>query len=111
MPVVGSGLAALEENRQDLKVPLTFSVLPRTERLIDWLVSSANYKDRGNVIASCEAVLSDLYTEYYVRRMTKAERQIETQRARKQQLDAYGLDTATSAVLAGSQHPPNTLRL
>ena len=83
MPVVGSGIAAAEENRQDLKVPLAFSVLPRTERLIEWLSSDA-YKDRGGVINSCEEVLSDLSIEYYIHRLTPAEQKAATRKARRQ---------------------------
>ena|ERR1039458_4567329 len=83
LPVVGSGLAAAED-KQGLKVPLTFSVLPRTKRLLEWLASE-HYHDRNKVISSCEAVLSDLYTDYYVHRMTPAEREKETKRARREQ--------------------------
>jgi Arc/MetJ-type ribon-helix-helix transcriptional regulator len=81
--LVGSGLAAAAEPG-DLKVPMSVSLLPRTERLLDWLADPKRYKSRSAVINSCEAVLSDLYTEYYVHRMTAAEREAETKRARRE---------------------------
>lgn len=85
LPLVGSGLASMEEKSEDLKVPLSFSVIPRTKKLIVWLADPERYKSRGGVISSCEGLLSDMYTEYYLHRMTDAEREKETERARREQ--------------------------
>ncbi len=79
--------ASVEEKQQDLKVPLSFSILGRTERLTEWLADPKRYKDRNTVIAVCEGLLSELYTDYYVNRMTAAERQAESRLVRKQRKD------------------------
>ena len=60
----GDGLATDEERRQGLKVPFTFSVVTRTEKQIEWLSHAERYKNRNEVIYTCEGLLADLHVRH-----------------------------------------------
>jgi len=59
-PLIGPGSAAEEEQRKQIKRPLSIDTLPRTEFLIE--VLSEPYGSRAQVISTCENVLADLLT-------------------------------------------------
>jgi hypothetical protein len=60
--------------RDNLKVPLAFSVLPRTEKLIEFLAGRRYYGDRNTVIMHCGTLLHQLYSDFIRGVLTAAER-------------------------------------
>jgi hypothetical protein len=63
----GSGLSSAEERTRELKIPLSFKVLPITKEQIEWLSHAERYKNRNEVISACEGVLSDLSERHSLR--------------------------------------------
>jgi hypothetical protein len=76
--------ASVEEKQQELKVPFSFFMLPRTKRLVEWLADQKQYGDRNIVVGVCENLLANLYSDYYQFRMTASEREAENRTVRRQ---------------------------
>ena len=76
------GMSSEEEEEKNLKVPLSFSVLPRTARLID-VMATEYHKSRNDIVAACEPVLAARFNTFYLNHMTPAEKEEVHDKARQ----------------------------
>lgn len=81
------------EARETLKVPFAFSILDRTEKLIQFLADPKYYGNRNAVILTCGTLLPQLYSDFIGHVLSPAER-----RQRSQELNAK-LDAEVEAIL------------
>jgi hypothetical protein len=81
------------EAQDNLKVPLGFSILHRTEKLIGFLAGEKYYGDRNTVIMYCGTLLLQLYSDFIGSVLTAAER-----RERSDEFNAK-LDAKVEAIL------------
>jgi hypothetical protein len=60
--------------RDNLKVPFAFSILPRTERLVEFLAGPEFYKNKNSVIMFSGTLLPQLYSDFIGCVLTATER-------------------------------------